>query len=83
MTPESFVSAEEAARILGIKRRFLLSLARQGIGGAYPLGTGSRQRNVWVFLISELMSAVKRMPVRKPTQPERLYDVNIRRSSLK
>lgn len=39
-TPEPFVSAEEAARFLSIKRRFLLSLARRGIGGAYALSTG-------------------------------------------
>ena len=34
--PEPFVSAAEAAKFLGISRRFLLSLARRGIGGAMP-----------------------------------------------
>jgi hypothetical protein len=57
MTPEPFVPADEAARFLGITRRLLLSLARQGLSGAYPLGTG-RQRNIWVFRLSELASAI-------------------------
>lgn len=60
MTTEPFVSAEEAARFLGVNRRFLLSLARQGIAGAYALGTGSRQRNTWVFRLSELSEGVTR-----------------------
>ena len=31
LNQEPFVSADEAAKFLGIKRRFLLSLARRGI----------------------------------------------------
>lgn len=58
--PEPFVSADEAAKFIGISRRFLLSLARQGIGGAYALGTGLRQRNIWVFRLSELSAAIAR-----------------------
>lgn len=57
MTPEPFVPASEAAKFLGIGRRFLLSLARQGIAGAYALGTGQR-RKVWVFRLSELANAI-------------------------
>ena len=53
MNQEPFVSADEAAKFLGIKRRFLLSLARQGVVGAYALGTGGIRR-VWVFRLSEL-----------------------------
>jgi hypothetical protein len=34
MTPEPFVSAEQAAQFLSIKRRYLLALARKGIAGA-------------------------------------------------
>jgi len=60
MTTEPFVSAEEAARFLGVNRRFLLSLARQGIAGAYALGTGLRQRNTWVFRLSELAEGITR-----------------------
>lgn len=56
---EPFVSAEVAAEFLGVKRRFLLAMARTGMAGAYPIGTG-RQRNVWVFKLSELSSAVSR-----------------------
>jgi hypothetical protein len=55
--PEPFVSAEEAAHFLGVKRRFLLSLARRGIAGSYALGTGEI-RKIWVFRLSELAAAV-------------------------
>jgi hypothetical protein len=58
-TPEPFVPAEVAAEYAGIKRRFLLTLARKGIAGAYPLGTGST-RNIWVFRLSELLEAIAR-----------------------
>ena len=54
---EPFVSAEEAAAFLSVTRRYLLSLARRGISGAYPLGTGTK-RKVWVFRLSELAAAV-------------------------
>jgi len=57
--PEPFVSADEAARFLSVKRRYLLELARKGIGGAYPLGTGA-QRRIWVFRLSELAAAIAR-----------------------
>jgi hypothetical protein len=57
LNQEPFVSADEAAKFLGIKRRFLLSLARQGVGGAYALGTGGIRR-VWVFRLSELSETI-------------------------
>lgn len=57
MTTEPFVSAEEAAAFLSVKRRYLLALARRGIAGAYPLGTGTK-RKVWVFRLSELAAAI-------------------------
>jgi hypothetical protein len=57
MTPEPFVSAEQAAQFLSIKRRHLLALARKGIAGAYALGTGM-QRKLWVFRLSELAAAI-------------------------
>ena len=56
-TPEKFVSAEQAADFLSVTRRYVLELARRGIAGAYPLGTGSK-RKVWVFRLSELAAAV-------------------------
>jgi hypothetical protein len=56
--PEPFVSAEEAARFLSVKRRQLLALARRGLAGGYPLGTGS-VRKVWVFRLSELAAAIE------------------------
>jgi len=55
--PERFVSADEAARFLSVTRRYVLELARRGIAGAYPIGTG-KERRVWVFRLSELGNAV-------------------------
>ena len=57
MVQEPFVSAEEAAKFLGVKRRFLLAMARQGMAGAYALGTGGI-RSIWVFRLSELAEAI-------------------------
>jgi len=54
---EAFVDADKAAEFLGVNRRHLLSMARAGIRGAYPIGT-DRQRNTWVFRRSELAQAV-------------------------
>ncbi len=59
MTPEPFVSAQEAAKFVGISRRFLTDLARRGIAGAYPIGTGDL-RKTWVFRLSELAAAIDR-----------------------
>jgi hypothetical protein len=56
--PEPFVAAEVAADFIGIKRRFLLTLARRGIAGAYALGTGNL-RKTWVFRLSELSEAIR------------------------
>lgn len=55
--PEPFVSADEAARFLSVNRRHVLELARRGLHGAYPLGTGT-QRNIWVFRLSEVANAI-------------------------
>ena len=59
MILEPFVSAQEAAKFVGISRRFLTELARCGIAGAYPIGTGGL-RNTWVFRLSELAAAIDR-----------------------
>jgi hypothetical protein len=58
-TLEPFVSAQEAAQFLSVKRRYLLELARKGLPGAYALGTGSK-RKVWVFRLSELAAEIER-----------------------
>ena len=72
MMPESFVSADVAARFLGIKRRMLLALARKGIAGAYAIGTGDI-RKTWVFRLSELGIAIDhRHPRPFPSKPR--YD---------
>jgi len=68
-SPEPFASADVAARHLGVTRRMLLAMARMGIPGAYPVGTGSVRRR-WIFLISELTSSV-RVAVQPDPSPER------------
>jgi hypothetical protein len=70
VTPEPFVSADEAAQFLCVKRRYLLELARRGIAGAYALGVGSK-RKIWVFRLSELAGSVVRneTPIPKPPKP--------------
>lgn len=69
VTPEPFVSADEAARFLCVKRRYLLELARRGILGAYALGTGTK-RKTWVFRLSELAAAVAHRNSTVHTMPE-------------
>jgi len=56
---EPFVSAARAARFVDVTRRYLLVLARKGIAGAYPLGTGTK-RKIWRFRLSELASSIAR-----------------------
>jgi hypothetical protein len=69
MIPEPFVSADEAARFISRPRRFLLALARRGIAGAYPTGTGT-QRRVWVFRLSELADAIAAERSSLPNPPK-------------
>ena len=77
--PEPFVSADEAARFLSVKRRYLLAFARRGIAGAYAIGTGN-MRKVWVFRLSELAAAIA-----EPTLviPKNQKCVTIRSGSLR
>ena len=85
MIPEPFVSAQEAAKFIGISRRFLTELARRGIAGAYPIGTGD-SRKTWVFRLSELAAAIDRnndRGFRRPPGSEGEYHPIIRRSLLK
>lgn len=89
MTPEPhaepYVSAEVAAKFLGnINRRFLLALARKGIAGAYPLGTGEFRKK-YVFRLSELSEAVARGRHALMTPPQDLKNAVrlIRQSPLK
>jgi hypothetical protein len=85
MAPEPFVSALEAAKFVGISRRFLIELARRGISGAYPIGTGELRRT-WVFRLSELAAAIGRKGggvQRRPPGREPAYHPIIRRSLLK
>ena len=69
---EPYVSAEVAAKFLGnINRRFLLALARKGIAGAYPLGTGEFRKK-YVFRLSELSEAIARGRHTLKTPPQDL-----------
>ena len=68
VAPEPFVSADEAAQFLCVKRRYLLELARRGITGAYALGTGGK-RKIWVFRLSELADSVVRNETSIPKPP--------------
>jgi hypothetical protein len=56
-SPEPFVSADVAAKFLGITRRMLLSMARIGVPGAYAVGTG-KMRKYWIFRLSELIGNI-------------------------
>jgi hypothetical protein len=69
MSGEPFVSADEAAQFLSVSR-FLLALARRGINGAYPLGTGECRRT-WVFRLSELAAAIAGKKDQRPERVER------------
>jgi hypothetical protein len=48
VTPEQFVSADDAAQFLCVKRRYLLEFARRGIAGAYALGYREQTQNLAV-----------------------------------
>lgn len=57
MSNEPFVDIDAAAAFTGLKRRFLQSLARRGIRGAYAVGTGQLRRR-WIFRLNELAEAL-------------------------
>ena len=50
-TPEPFVSAQEAAQFLSVKRRYLLELARRGIAGAYRTWHGKQTESLGLSTI--------------------------------
>ena len=54
---EAFQKRDAAGFAILAARRFLLALARKGLPGAYPIGTGE-VRKLWVFRLSELSSAI-------------------------
>lgn len=57
LMPEPFVSADKAAEFLSLSRDFVLVLARRGLAGSYPVGTGECRRR-WIFRLSELAAAI-------------------------
>jgi hypothetical protein len=64
-TPEPFVTADDVAAYLSVKRRQVLEMRKKGIIPAHPLGTGKR-RKVWRYRISEVDAAVS-SGARKPS----------------
>ena len=56
-THEHFVDGQRAADFLGVPRKTLLNLARQGAVPAHPIGNGVR--HTWRFRLSELASWVQ------------------------
>jgi hypothetical protein len=78
MIYEPFVPADVAAKALGIRRRFLLDLARRGIAGAYPLGTGDFRKK-WIFLLSEIREAIRRTntPPKQAPLPEKRGTIRV------
>jgi hypothetical protein len=64
MTPEPFVSAEEAVKFVPVRRRHLLALARKGISGAYSIDPKAK-RKVWIFRLSELIAAIANSGIHK------------------
>jgi excisionase family DNA binding protein len=63
VTPEQFVDGQRAAEFLGMPRKTILNLARQGSIPAHPLGDGLR--HTWRFRLSELAAWVesRRRPI--------------------
>ena len=57
---EPFVDAQRGAQFLGITRRRMLQLARDGSVPAYPIGNG--ERKTWRFRLSELVAAFGERP---------------------
>ena len=68
---EYFVDAAEAAKFLGLNRRTVLKMARDGNIPAHPLGDGSRK--LWRFLLSELDEWMRSRvnSARRPCSPKR------------
>jgi excisionase family DNA binding protein len=68
---EYFVDATEAAAFLGINRRTLMKMAREGLLPAHPLGDGARR--LWRFLLSELDEWLRGRvnSARRPCSPPR------------
>ena len=64
-SPEPFVTADDIAEHLKVKRRQVLEMRRKGIIPAHPLGTGKR-RKVWRYRISEVDAAIA-SGARKPS----------------
>ena len=68
---EYYVDATEGARFLGLNRRTLLKMARDGVVPAHPLGEGARK--LWRFLVSELDEWLRNRvhSARRPCSPQR------------
>jgi hypothetical protein len=57
MNPEPFVTADDIAAHLKIKRRQVLEMARKGLIPSHPICFG-RRRKMWRFKLSEVDQAI-------------------------
>jgi excisionase family DNA binding protein len=69
MSPEPFVTADEVAAHLKIRRRHVLQMARQNLIPSHPILFG-RRRNTWRFKISEVDAAVAGFAPRSDITPQ-------------
>ena len=65
--PPQLLDAQEAAQILRMDRRTLISWARLGYVPAHPLGEGKRK--LWRFLEHELLEWVEAREAEKKRPP--------------
>ena len=61
MSPESFVTADEVAQHLKIRRRQVLQLARENAIPAHSICFG-RRRRTWRFKLTEIDQAIVAVP---------------------
>ena len=61
MSVESFVTADEVAQHLKIRRRQVLQMARENTIPAHPICFG-RRRRTWRFKLTEIDQAIAAMP---------------------
>jgi hypothetical protein len=73
MNPEPFVTADDIAAHLKIKRRQVLEMARKGFIPSHPICFG-RKRKMWRFKLSEVDQAIEcgaQKPACSVPQPRR------------
>jgi len=62
MNPEPFVTADEVAQHLKIRRRQVLQMARENAIPAHPICFGGRRKRTWRFKLTEIEQAIASAP---------------------